>query len=167
MNKSLFALLSLLLLCGCAVSSSPQQDERSAEGRRILSAYQYFHVNDTNILTSTDGFVSGNQYGTYGYTTSESLDPAEIIAGFFTKKGFVSLPYSLTGYPEKTFIVTCNESGRRVGLLGYSIEVTLQFIDAQTNRPLINVTAKGPMDSEVNSKRRAIENCFKLIYNEK
>ena len=70
--------------------------------------------------------------------------------------------------PEKTFIVAYGESGRHsMGLTSYAIEITLQFIDASTDKVIITSTAAGIGSTDADDIRIATLNCLKNIFGEK
>ena len=50
-----------------------------------------------------------------------------------TKKGFIRLPEQKEELNDKTLIVNYGESGKRNRGLGYTIEVTIQFVSAKSN----------------------------------
>jgi len=59
---------------------------------------------------------------------SQSVNPRDVIAGAFAKRGFVVLPSLDERFRTQTLMVSYGESGRRnVALgLGYTIEITIQ-----------------------------------------
>ena len=98
-----------------------------------IETYHYAYIPPTQQLTS--GGTYGGQYGVYGVT--KSVNPADIIAGALIKQGFVILPEVKQELAAETLIVNFSQSGRRNiwgGLWGYTLEVTIQFISAQTHQ---------------------------------
>lgn len=57
---------------------------------------------------------------------------------------------------EKTLIVNYGESGRRNLNLGYTIEVTIQFITAKEHKIICSTTAEGQGSTEADDIRQAI-----------
>ena len=99
-------LLSAILLWGCGTLKSPiiQQNEP-------VSSYKYFYVTPTSELTSSSGGVYGGQYGTYGGTTTKSLNPSDVISGVLLKQGMIRLPELDPELLDKTLVVNYGESG--------------------------------------------------------
>ena len=52
------------------------------------------------------------------------------------------------------------ESGKRNRGLGYTIEVTIQFISAKTHAPICSCTAEGQGETEADDIREAITRCL-------
>jgi hypothetical protein len=57
-------------------------------------------------------------------------------------------------------IVNYGESGKRNKGLGYTIEVTIQFVSAKTNAKLCSCTAEGQGETEADDIREAITRCL-------
>ena len=64
-------------------------------------------------------------------------------------------------------IVNFGESGRRNVNLGYSTEVTIQFISADTQRPICTCTAEGQGSTEADDVRKAIQRALDPLFNSK
>ena len=60
----------------------------------------------------------------------------------------------------QTVIVNYGESGRRNRGLGYTIEVTIQFISAKTHAQICSCTAEGQGETEADDIRQAITRCL-------
>lgn len=74
------------------------------------------------------------------------------------KKGFIlvnSIPNE-----GQTFIVRYGESGRRDTWYDYTLEVSIQMIDAKSKEPLFTCSAEGTGDTEVDGIRLAITRCL-------
>jgi hypothetical protein len=56
--------------------------------------------------------------------------------------------------------VNYGESGKRDRGLGYTIEVTIQFISAKTHTQICSCTAEGQGETEADDIRQAITRCF-------
>ena len=152
-------LLSAILLWGCGTLKSPiiQQNEP-------VSSYKYFYITPTSELTSSSGGVYGSQYGTYGSTTTKSLNPSDVISGVLLKQGMIRLPELDPELLDKTLVVNYGESGRRNLNLGYSIEVTIQFLQARTHSVVCICTAEGQGSTEADDIRIAINRALEPLF---
>ena len=148
-----------IILVGCGSLKSPviQQNES-------ISSYRYFFITPTSELTSSSGGVYGSQYGIYGGSTTKSLNPSDVITGILLKRGMVRLPELDPSLLEKTLIVNYGESGRRNLNLGYSIEVTIQFLQAKTHAVVCICTAEGQGSTEADDIRIAINRALEPLY---
>ncbi len=61
-------------------------------------------------------------------------------------------------------IVNFGETGRRTVNLGYSIEVTIQFISASTQFPICTCTAEGQGETEADDVRKAIQRALEPLF---
>ena len=111
-------------------------------------------------MTSSSGGVYGGNYGVYGSTTSKSVNPSDVISGILLKNGFSQLPELKPELTDETLIVNYGESGRRNRGLGYTIEVTIQFLSAKTNTTVCSCTAEGQGETEADDIRQAITRCL-------
>lgn len=152
-------IVTAILLVGCSTLKAPiiQQNEP-------VSSYIYFYVTPTAELTSSKGNVSGGQYGTYGSATTKSLNPSDVISGILLKQGMIRLPELNSELLDKTLIVNYGESGRRNINLGYSIEVTIQFLQAKTHSVICVCTAEGQGSTEVDDIRIAINRALEPLF---
>ncbi len=148
-----------IILVGCGSLKSPviQQNES-------ISSYRYFYITPTSELTSSSGGVYGSQYGIYGGSMTKSLNPSDVITGILLKRGMVRLPELDPSLLEKTLIVNYGESGRRNLNLGYSIEVTIQFLQAKTHAVVCICTAEGQGSTEADDIRIAINRALEPLY---
>lgn len=89
-----------------------------------------------------------------------------MISGYLIKKGFVILPEKDDEVLSDTLIVNYGESGRRYVYLGmgYTTEVTIQFIAAQTNKIVCVTTAEGIGDTEADDIKEAITRALDAIF---
>lgn len=156
---ALFAIL--LTISGCASMRPPVINKYDDS----IFNYKYFYVSPTGDYTSSSG-VYGNQYGVYGGTT-KSTNPASIISGILFKNGFIQVNEVNPTNANETMIVNFGETGRRNVNLGYSIEVTIQFISASTQRPICSCTAEGQGETEADDVRRAIQRALDPLFNSK
>ncbi len=124
--------------------------------------YKYFYVSPTGNYTSSSG-VYGNQYGVYGGTT-KSTNPGAIISGILFKNGFIQVNEVNPRNAQETMLVNFGETGRRSVNLGYSIEVTIQFISASTQQPICSCTAEGQGETEADDVRKAILRALEPLF---
>ncbi len=77
------------------------------------------------------------------------------------------MPELKEGNLDKTFVITYGETGRRqINWLAYSIEVTLQFIAADTHEVLCISTAEGCGETESDDVRLAINRAIEAVFPE-
>ena len=127
-----------------------------------ISNYMFFYVTPTNELTSSSG-VYGDQYGVFGGYT-KSINPADIISGILLKNGYVRVAEIKEENKSKTMVVNYGESGRRNVNLGYSIEVTIQFTNAETQNPIVICVAEGQGSTEADDIRKAINRALEPLF---
>ena len=65
---------------------------------------------------------------------------------------------------KETLIVNYGESGRRNRGLGYTIEVTIQFISAYTHEMFCSCTAEGQGSTEADDIRQAIKRALDGLF---
>ena len=161
--KKVFLALSLLLV-GCSTLSQSPISESSVP----LDNYKYVYIPGTSALLSGEGYTGGTvSTGVYGSSTSKTVNPADVISGFLMKKGFAKLPQLDSALLGQTLIVSYGESDRRPilgGLAGYSIETTIQFLDAATNEIVASTTASGYGDTEADDIRKAILKSLRSLF---
>jgi hypothetical protein len=145
--RFLSAVLVCIFLGGCA----PLRVATTVNNGDIKD-YQYIFITPTETLTSSTGSI----YGAYGSTTSKSVNPSDVIAGILSKEGFIVLPEHRPELADETLIVNYGESGRRTRGLGYTIEVTIQFISSRSHQLIRSVSAEGQGETEADDIRQAI-----------
>lgn len=143
-----------------AVGCAPLKQVTVVKNDKIEN-YKYIYISPTKSLTSSSGGVYGGNYGMYGSSTSKSVNPSDVIAGILLKEGFSQLPELKPKLADETLIVNYGESGRRNRGLGYTIEVTIQFLSAKTNTTVCSCTAEGQGETEADDIRQAITRCLK------
>ena len=160
-TKSLLVIIiSSVLLCGCATLNPVSVIKNNSPEN-----YKYVYISPTNSLTSSSGSVYGGTYGVYGGTTSKSVNPADVISGILAKKGFIRLPELKSELSDETIIVNYGESGKRsIALIGYTIEVTIQFVSAKSNELISSCTAEGLGSTEADDIRQAITRCLSGMF---
>lgn len=154
-KRLLSFILVIILINGCAPLKVPIITNNDS-----IEKYKYIFITPTNNLTSGSGGVYGGQYGVYGSSTNKSVNPSDVISGILIKEGFIRLPELNPELSEETMIVNYGESGRRNRGLGYTIEVTIQFLSAETKQPICSCTAEGQGETEADDIRQAITRCL-------
>ena len=129
--------------------------------------YKYAYIPQTKELTSSAGGTYGGQYGIYGASTTKSVNPSDVIAGILIKEGYIILPELKSNLSDETLIVNYGESGTRNRGLGYTIEVTIQFISAKTSEMICSCTAEGQGETEADDIRQAITRALSELFTEK
>jgi hypothetical protein len=157
--KYLGLTIILLLLNSCSTTLLPATSIKNEE----LRNYKYIYITPTNSLTSSSS--STNFYGQY-YSTSKTINPSDEISGILSKQGLIRLPEIKRELANETLIVNFGKSGTRdTGMGGYTIEVTIQFISANTNTLVCSCTAEGQGTTEADDIRIATTRCLnKLLY---
>jgi hypothetical protein len=125
-----------------------------------IENFKYIYISPTKSLTSSSGGVYGGDYGLYGSSTSKSVNPSDVISGILTKQGFIRLPELKDDLINETLIINYGESGRRDRGLGYTIEVTIQFVSGKSNELISSCTAEGQGETEADDIRQAITRCL-------
>lgn len=157
-RKLLIITLFCILINACAVLQEP-----IIKKSEPIDKYQYVVIPQTDSKVSGSGAVFGGQYGVYGSSTSKEVNPSAIIEGVLLKKGLISVSEISPDILDKTLIVRYGESGRRDvagGLGGYTLEVTIIFISAETNDTVYFCTAEGQGETEADDIRQAITRCL-------
>lgn len=154
----------LLLLSACLVSCvtlNPVSIEKS--DKDSLDNYKYFYINPSGVKTGSSGYVVGNNFGVYGGGVTNSVTPSDIISGILIKHGFIRVAEIEESLKEKTLIVSYGETGRRQVEMGYTIEVTIQFISAKTLDMVCTVTGEGYGATEADDVYAAINRCMDTL----
>ena len=157
-----FIALSMLMLLinSCAVTLKPV----TYNGNTSLIGYKYAYITPTSGLSSSSGGVYGNAYGVYGSTISKSINPADVISGILMKNGFTLIPELDDELKDRTIIINYGETGRRNVFWGYTIEITLQILSADTLEVLCTTTAEGMGSTEADDIRIAITRAMEAIF---
>jgi hypothetical protein len=130
-----------------------------------LSGYRYVYITPTMGVTSGTGSVYGGNYGVYGSSVSKSINPSDVIAGYMIRHGFVQVPEIKPELASQTLIINYGETGRRSVLWGYTIEITLQFLSAQSHEVVCTSTAEGMGETEADDIRIAINRALDELFN--
>jgi hypothetical protein len=130
-----------------------------------ISDFKYVVLPNTDSKTSNNTALYGGAYNIYGTTTTQSVNPKDIISGILMKKGFIILPEVKDELLEKTLIVNYGESGKRMtGLGGYTLEVTISFVSAKNFNIVGTCVAEGQGSTESEDIRIAITRCLNAIF---
>lgn len=160
-------LLWILITCAIfTLSSCRALKEPVVVLNAPIENYKYAFITPTKELTSSVGGTFGGPYGIYGATSSKSINPSDIIAGELMKNNFIILPEIKPELSDKTLIVNYGESGRRNRGLGYTIEVTIQFISAKTHERVCTCTAEGQGETEADDIRKAIRRALSELFDD-
>ena len=149
----------IAMVSGCASMRPPVVNTYNNDN---VSNYRYFYVSPTGDYTSSSGVYS-NQFGVYGGTTN-STTPSTIISGILIKNGYIQVNEVNPENANETMIVNFGETGRRTVNLGYSIEVTIQFISATNQHPICTCTAEGQGETEADDVRKAIQRALEPLF---
>lgn len=158
---------TLAIVLAAFMSSCSPLKPVSVTQNDSLDNYNYVYVIPTGEVTGGVSDVYTDSDATiYGSSTTRTINPADLIAGYLMKRGFVRLPELNPELLDQTLIVSYGESGRRSqGLfLGYSIEVTIQFLSAKTNTPVCVCFGEGYGETEADDIRMAINRCLDEVF---
>lgn len=159
-------ILQYISLCLCLISTTACASLRPAThiGETSLIGYKYAYITQTDELSSSSGSVYGNQFVVYGSTVTKSVNPANVISGILMKNGLTIIPEITDEIRDRTIIVNYGETGRRNVFWGYTIEITLQILSADTHEVLCTCTAEGMGETEADDIRIAITRALKTIF---
>lgn len=163
--RILSVICCLAFICSCASLQPAVVNHQTS-----LDGYRYVYITPTTGLTSGTGSVYGGNYGVYGSSVNKSVNPSNIIAGYMMRLGYIQVPEIKPELASQTLIVNYGETGRRNilgGLLGYTIEITLQFLSAQTLDIVCTSTAEGMGSTEADDIRIAINRALEHVFTTK
>ena len=159
MKKVFYLSIAVLLFSSCIVLS-PTTITRN----RSLNDYKYFYVTPTAERNSVSGSTYGNQNGVYGSTSSNSVSPSELIAGYLMNRGYIRVPEVKEENAKQTMIINYGDGNSREGLDEFAIEVTIQILDAEKNSVICICRADAKAGTEAKAIRRATEKCLNEIF---
>ena len=162
-NKTFLVGCCLLMFVSCSRALYQPVIVRNAP----IETFKYAYISPTKELSSSSGGTYGGQYGIYGYSTTKSVNPSDVIAGMLITEGFIILPELKSELSHETLIVNYGESGRHNRGLGYTIEVTIQFISAETKQMVCTCTAEGQGSTEADDIRQAIRRALSSLFENK
>ena len=150
----LFGIMALVVMClltGCATLRPP-----TMRVNKDLRAYSHVYVPATQTMDSHSGIPVAGVIIPY----SQSVNPRDVIAGAFAKRGFVVLPSLDERFRAKTLMVGYGQGrGRSVTLR----EVTIQLVSAETGELVATVTSEGLGVTEVDRVEYAITRALKVL----
>lgn len=161
-KKVFFVVCSVLMLGSCVPLRLPVIVKNAP-----IETFKYVYISPTKELISSSGGTYGGQYGIYGSSTTKSVNPSDVIAGVLIKEEFIILPELKSELSNETLIVNYGESGRRNRGLGYTIEITIQFISAETKQMICSCTAEGQGETEADDIRQAIRRALDALFSKK
>lgn len=159
LKKSLLVVCTILTVVGCGSLKAPVIVRNTP-----LDEFKYAYIPSTQELKSSVGMAYGTQYGLTGYSTTKSVNPSDIIAGYLIKAGYIIVPEVKPELAAQTVVINYGESGRRSLNLGYTIEITLQFISAKSNELVCSCTAEGQGSTEADDIRIAIRRALTSLF---
>lgn len=148
--------VALLATSGCYSLRPPVVTQS-----RPITNYQFAVIESSETISSFAGGANG--YG--GYAMSQQTNPSLAIEGFLLKRGIVRAPSGAATPLDKTIVVRWGISGKRsVSLgLGYTQEVSIAFLDAQSLQTVFSCTAEGIGSTEADDIREAVGRCLAQI----
>lgn len=155
--------IGAVILGACSLREPSVIKHTWEKGYKSVLLYKYAYIRPTGSLTSGLGTVYNSGNNIYGSATIRSVNPSEIIAGNLMQKGFIILPVIDPDLLDDTVIVSYGETGRRMVGFGYAIEVTIQFISAETNGKVCTCKAEGKGLTEADDIRKAINRALSAI----
>lgn len=159
LKRFLLSICGILLMSACAPLRLPVVVKKAP-----VEKFKYAYIIPTTGLTSSTGSTYGGPYGIYGSSTTKSVNPSDVITGILIQKGYVILPELKPELARETLIVNYGESGRRNRGLGYTIEVTIQFISAENSEMICSCTAEGQGLTEADDIRQAIQRALDGLF---
>lgn len=157
--------ISRILLCFVIVlglfSSCVTLRPASISVKQDISKYRRVYIPQTQTVHGSTAIVISGAVLPY----SQTVNPRDVIAGMLSKRGYVILDQLEERFLRETIIVNYGESDRRnVGLGGYTIEVTLQFVSAATGELLCTTTAEGCGSTEAADVKQAVTRALEALF---
>lgn len=156
---------ALAIVLAAVMSSCSPLKPVSIQQNDSLDNYNYVYIIPTGEVTAGVSDVYADTDATiFGSSTTRSINPADLIAGYMMKRGFVRLSELNPELLDQTLVVSYGESGRRSRGFGYAIEVTIQFLSAKTNLPVCICFGEGQGETEADDIRIAINRCLDEVF---
>jgi hypothetical protein len=157
MKKTYFLCCSIILffLASCTTLQPAKVVKKDN-----IENYKYAIVPETEAIISS----SRSKYNDVYISNSKTINPKDIISGYLIKKGFIILNEIQQDLLERTLIINYGESGRRNVFLGYTIEITIQFISPISKQVLFTTTAEGMGSTEADDIRIAINRALDALF---
>lgn len=153
-----FITCSISILTGCAPLKTPVIVKNAP-----IEKYKYIYVSPTRELTSG----TGSGFGIYSASITQSVNPRDVISEILINEGFTLLPELKPELTNETLIVNYGEGKRRKRGLGSTLEITLQFLSAQSYEVLCTCTAEGQGSTEADDIRMAIRRALSGLFSNK
>ena len=149
-----------LLLSSC-LSLAPTTISRHAS----LDGYKYFYVTPTAERSSVTGGTYGSKGYVYGSTKSNSVNPADLIAGYMMNRGYVRVPEVKQQNAAQTMIINYGDGNSREGFWEErAVEVTIQILNGESNELICVCRADDKGNDEAKAITRAINKCLDEIF---
>lgn len=149
------------LLFSSCLSLAPTTISRMAS----LDGYKYFYVTPTAERSSVTGGTYGSKGYVYGSTKSNSVNPADLIAGYMMNRGYVRVPEVKQQNAAKTMIINYGDGNSREGFWEErAVEVTIQILNGETNELICVCRADDKGNDEAKAITRAINKCLDEIF---
>lgn len=149
------------LLFSSCLSLAPTTISRMAS----LDGYKYFYVTPTAERNSVKGETYGNKGYVYGSTKSNSVNPADLIAGYMMNRGYVRVPEVKQQNAAQTMIINYGDGNSREGFWEErAVEVTIQILNGETNDLICVCRADNKASDEAKAITRAINKCLDEIF---
>ena len=162
-NYSFLLLLMGAFIFTSCLSVAPTSISRSGS----LEGYRFFYVTPTAERNSVNGDTWGTRGNTYGSTTSSSVNPADLIAGYLMGRGYVRVPEVKKEDAAQTMVINYGDGNMREGAFfdQRAAEVTIQILNGQTNALVVVCKAEEKSNNEAKATRLAIEKALNEIFN--
>ena len=159
--KTLYRVLVLLAISLSVFSGCVTLRPATVDRKKDLSMFSRVYIPPTQTIHGSTAIVVSGMVLPY----SQSVNPRDVIAGMLSKKGYIILNELDDRFRHETVIVNYGESNRRnLGLGGYTIEVTLQFISASTGELVCTTTAEGCGSTEAADVKQAVTRALKALF---
>lgn len=158
--KTLYRVLVLLVISLSVFSSCVTLRPATVDRKKDLSMFSRVYIPPTQTIHGSTAIVVSGMVLPY----SQSVNPRDVIAGMLSKKGYIILNELDDRFRHETVIVNYGESNRRNFVLGYTIEVTLQFISASTGELVCTTTAEGCGSTEAADVKQAVTRALKALF---
>ena len=130
-----------------------------------INEYKYVYITPTSEKNSVEGATIGGYYGIYGATTTHSVNPMDIISGYFINNGYIRVPDVKPENADKTIIVNYGEvkSGYYIDLY-HGISIVVQMISASNNEVLCVCNGEGKGNTDAEAVNNAIDRCMEEFF---
>ena len=150
-----------IVFCSCISLQKPTATFHSS-----LEGYKYVYITPTTPVQSVVGATFGGSYGIYGGTDTYSVNPADIIAGFFIKRGFIVVPEIKSENADQTIVINYGEekSGQTTMSIFHIVGVVIQIISAATNDVICICTGEGSSETDTGAVTQAINRSMEELF---